>query len=173
MEPAQNPPKACYNCVKRRIVCDRTGTRCRKCAKKGLRCPGYGIRYRFAHEFRDQKLPPAPRGTGPAVDYSGPLTWVKAGIGRGGSAPGVGASAGLEMSEEDGNAGTPSSEATSEGEQREEVTTEDELQVEPVFERPRTIQPIDANSRWMFQYCMPSNPPFSKSKICCFFRPRD
>lgn len=39
---------ACYHCTKRRIVCDLTEPKCNKCAKKGLDCPGYGIRYRFA-----------------------------------------------------------------------------------------------------------------------------
>jgi hypothetical protein len=29
-------------------VCDLTEPKCNKCAKKGLDCPGYGIRYRFA-----------------------------------------------------------------------------------------------------------------------------
>ncbi|OTB04129.1 hypothetical protein M426DRAFT_262353 [Hypoxylon sp. CI-4A] len=43
-----NTKKACYNCTKRRIICDKTGNSCNKCAKKNLTCPGYGIRYRFA-----------------------------------------------------------------------------------------------------------------------------
>lgn len=29
-------------------MCDLTEPKCNKCAKKGLDCPGYGIRYRFA-----------------------------------------------------------------------------------------------------------------------------
>jgi hypothetical protein len=33
--------------MKRRIVCDRTEPQCHKCLKKGLICPGMGIRYRF------------------------------------------------------------------------------------------------------------------------------
>lgn len=33
--------------MKRRIKCDLTLPKCKKCAKKGLECPGYGIRYRF------------------------------------------------------------------------------------------------------------------------------
>jgi hypothetical protein len=33
--------------MKRRIVCDRTEPECNKCLKKGLVCPGLGIRYRF------------------------------------------------------------------------------------------------------------------------------
>ncbi|KAK7413744.1 hypothetical protein QQX98_007387 [Neonectria punicea] len=149
MEPAQKPPKACYNCVKRRIVCDRTGTRCRKCAKKGLRCPGYGIRYRFAHELRDQKQqPPAPA----VVDYSGPLTWVAGEKSCGGPASRVEGDIGLETGEEDSNSETPSLETTSEGEQLDEVIRETGFRVEAIVERPRTIEPIDANSRWMFQY---------------------
>ncbi|KAI1418131.1 fungal-specific transcription factor domain-containing protein [Hypoxylon sp. FL1857] len=51
--------KACYNCVKRRIICDKTGTHCNKCAKKNLTCPGYGIRYRFAKGAASSSLPPA------------------------------------------------------------------------------------------------------------------
>ncbi|KAI1136621.1 hypothetical protein F5Y05DRAFT_390370 [Hypoxylon sp. FL0543] len=52
-----NDKKACYNCVKRRIVCDRTGTHCNKCAKKNLTCPGYGVRYRFARGTTSSSLP--------------------------------------------------------------------------------------------------------------------
>ncbi|KAI1481242.1 fungal-specific transcription factor domain-containing protein [Daldinia eschscholtzii] len=43
-----NDRKPCYNCVKRRIVCDKTDNQCVKCTKKNLKCPGYGVRYRFA-----------------------------------------------------------------------------------------------------------------------------
>ncbi|CAH0045741.1 unnamed protein product [Clonostachys solani] len=46
MDPAK-PKKACYHCMKQRIKCDLTLPKCLKCAKKGLECPGYGIRYRF------------------------------------------------------------------------------------------------------------------------------
>ncbi|KAK2596429.1 hypothetical protein N8I77_013319 [Diaporthe amygdali] len=45
---SDKPKKSCYHCTKRRIVCDLTEPKCNKCAKKGLDCPGYGIRYRFA-----------------------------------------------------------------------------------------------------------------------------
>lgn len=38
----------CYNCMKRRVICDKTSPKCKKCAKRALDCPGYGIRYRFA-----------------------------------------------------------------------------------------------------------------------------
>jgi hypothetical protein len=33
--------------MKRRIICDRTEPHCLKCQKKGVPCPGMGIRYRF------------------------------------------------------------------------------------------------------------------------------
>ncbi|VUC22868.1 unnamed protein product [Clonostachys rosea] len=49
MDPAK-PKKACYHCMKRRIKCDLTLPKCQKCAKKGLECPGYGIRYRFSDD---------------------------------------------------------------------------------------------------------------------------
>ncbi|KAK4543044.1 hypothetical protein LTR36_005821 [Oleoguttula mirabilis] len=37
----------CYNCMKRRIICDCTPPKCQKCQKKGLDCPGIGSRIRF------------------------------------------------------------------------------------------------------------------------------
>jgi hypothetical protein len=40
--------KGCYNCMKRRIRCDLATPTCQKCTKKGLVCPGYGVRYRFS-----------------------------------------------------------------------------------------------------------------------------
>ncbi|KAI1373731.1 hypothetical protein F4677DRAFT_428078 [Hypoxylon crocopeplum] len=47
--PSQNDSqKACHNCIKRRIICDKSSDRCNKCAKANLTCPGYGVRYRFA-----------------------------------------------------------------------------------------------------------------------------
>ncbi|KAH6987991.1 hypothetical protein BKA56DRAFT_612724 [Ilyonectria sp. MPI-CAGE-AT-0026] len=154
--PPPPPSKPCYNCVKRRIVCDRTGTRCRKCAKKGLRCPGYGIRYRFAHEFRDQK-PASPGEHRPSsvVEYSGPLTWVEAetNCGPASRSREDAGDAGDETGEDDSNAGTPSSsESTPEGDQCDEVVIQDEPRVETLVQRPRSLEPIDANSRWMFQY---------------------
>ncbi|KAI1210429.1 uncharacterized protein F4807DRAFT_459805 [Annulohypoxylon truncatum] len=48
---------ACHNCIKRRIICDKTGDSCHKCAKKNLACPGYGIRYRFAKETTSSSVP--------------------------------------------------------------------------------------------------------------------
>ncbi|PSR84031.1 hypothetical protein BD289DRAFT_434998 [Coniella lustricola] len=47
MHPPKNT-KACFNCMKRRIVCDLTTPTCKKCEKKGIDCPGYGTRFRFA-----------------------------------------------------------------------------------------------------------------------------
>ncbi|KAH0843379.1 hypothetical protein AYO21_09937 [Fonsecaea monophora] len=37
----------CHNCSRRRIKCDQSRPKCNKCLRKGLDCPGYGIRYRF------------------------------------------------------------------------------------------------------------------------------
>jgi len=37
----------CYNCMKRRIICDQRKPHCRKCLTKQITCPGYGVRYRF------------------------------------------------------------------------------------------------------------------------------
>ncbi|OSS53837.1 hypothetical protein B5807_00029 [Epicoccum nigrum] len=39
--------KGCFQCSRRRIVCDRTEPSCLKCAKKGIECSGLG-RIRFA-----------------------------------------------------------------------------------------------------------------------------
>lgn len=39
--------KGCYNCSKRRILCDETEPQCLKCVKKGLECSGQGLRIRF------------------------------------------------------------------------------------------------------------------------------
>jgi hypothetical protein len=41
-------PLGCHNCSKRRIKCDQTKPECEKCLRKGLVCPRYGKRYRFA-----------------------------------------------------------------------------------------------------------------------------
>lgn len=40
--------KGCSTCTKRRIRCDLAQPTCKKCAKKGLACPGYGPRLRWA-----------------------------------------------------------------------------------------------------------------------------
>lgn len=39
--------QGCHNCSQRRIKCDLSRPQCNKCLRKGLECPGYGIRYRF------------------------------------------------------------------------------------------------------------------------------
>ncbi|OAP58228.1 hypothetical protein AYL99_07318 [Fonsecaea erecta] len=42
-------PQDCPTCVRRRIRCDRSLPKCFKCSKKGLVCPGYGPRLRWAN----------------------------------------------------------------------------------------------------------------------------
>ncbi|EGX89442.1 Fungal transcriptional regulatory protein [Cordyceps militaris CM01] len=42
------PVKGCSTCTKRRIRCDGGRPTCFKCEKKGLECPGYGPRLRWA-----------------------------------------------------------------------------------------------------------------------------
>ncbi|XWW95153.1 hypothetical protein V2A60_003106 [Cordyceps javanica] len=42
------PVKSCSTCTKRRIRCDGSRPTCFKCEKKGLECPGYGPRLRWA-----------------------------------------------------------------------------------------------------------------------------
>ena len=39
--PPPPPPTGCFACKKRRIFCDRGLPACHKCAKKGIKCPGY------------------------------------------------------------------------------------------------------------------------------------
>lgn len=39
---ANKASRQCWECVKRRLVCDFTLPRCKKCAKNGKECPGYG-----------------------------------------------------------------------------------------------------------------------------------
>lgn len=177
----QNKSKPCYNCVKRRIICDRSPARCRKCVKKGLTCPGYGIRYRFAHEFREGRkqateatadadaattaVPgPAPVAGSPASAsvaasssveyYSGPLTWVESETVATLSQPVVRRGDDNQHAAEDAesNATTPSSESNSGSERYDELVTRSD------FGTPRTIALMDAKSRWMFNYC---KSPFS------------
>ena len=56
--------RGCFQCSRRRIVCDRTEPSCRKCAKKGIECSGLG-RIRFAEgvarrgRLKDCKIPKA------------------------------------------------------------------------------------------------------------------
>ncbi|KAJ4229009.1 hypothetical protein NW759_003730 [Fusarium solani] len=51
MPPKKRPyvpkTKGCHECSKRRIHCDRTEPSCNKCASRGLKCSGLGIRHRF------------------------------------------------------------------------------------------------------------------------------
>lgn len=39
---ADKASRQCWECVKRRLVCDFTLPHCRKCTKNGKECPGYG-----------------------------------------------------------------------------------------------------------------------------------
>ncbi|RDW90742.1 Zn(II)2Cys6 transcription factor [Aspergillus mulundensis] len=39
--------KGCYECSQRRVSCDRNQPTCHKCAHRGLKCSGLGLRYRF------------------------------------------------------------------------------------------------------------------------------
>lgn len=44
-ERGPTPPeekKPCWECLRRRLVCDFTRPTCRKCLKTGIVCPGYG-----------------------------------------------------------------------------------------------------------------------------------
>lgn len=56
--------RGCFQCSRRRIVCDKTEPSCLKCAKKGIECSGLG-RIRFAEgvarrgRFKDCKVPKA------------------------------------------------------------------------------------------------------------------
>lgn len=71
----------CYNCMKRRIKCDRTEPQCEKCLKKELECPGYGIRYRFAKpspsKTKAKIAKPAP--TSPVITDETPQITQRAG----------------------------------------------------------------------------------------------
>jgi hypothetical protein len=61
--------RGCFQCSRRRIVCDRTEPSCRKCAKKGIECSGLA-RIRFAEgiarrgHLKDCKIPKAGVGDG-------------------------------------------------------------------------------------------------------------
>jgi hypothetical protein len=35
-------PKACWECHKRRLICDFGSPACQKCEARGVACPGYG-----------------------------------------------------------------------------------------------------------------------------------
>lgn len=66
MPPVETAKKerGCFQCSRRRIVCDRTEPTCLKCKKKGIECSGLG-RIRFAEgvarrgRFKDCKVPAA------------------------------------------------------------------------------------------------------------------
>lgn len=53
----------CRVCNRRRIHCDRTLPFCKKCARKGVECPGYGPRFRWTNaiavrgRFKDRNAP--------------------------------------------------------------------------------------------------------------------
>ncbi|KID83546.1 Fungal transcriptional regulatory protein [Metarhizium guizhouense ARSEF 977] len=47
-DPNAAPEKGCSTCTKRRIRCDLARPVCQKCVKRGLECPGYGQRLRWA-----------------------------------------------------------------------------------------------------------------------------
>nr|KMM71004.1 hypothetical protein CPAG_07311 [Coccidioides posadasii RMSCC 3488] len=55
--------KGCFDCSRRRIICDMTEPHCVKCAKRGIVCSGMGIRYRFSPgiasrgRFKDRQIP--------------------------------------------------------------------------------------------------------------------
>lgn len=69
-----NPPPGCFQCSKRRIVCDAIEPSCNKCLKKGLECSGLG-RFRFSAgigrrgRWKDCTIP--------AVDVSPELAFEK------------------------------------------------------------------------------------------------
>ncbi|KAM5352817.1 hypothetical protein ACJ41O_005539 [Fusarium nematophilum] len=48
MDLPPTPLKDCPSCTRRRIRCDRGQPHCQKCTKKGLACPGYAPRVRWA-----------------------------------------------------------------------------------------------------------------------------
>lgn len=76
-----NGIEACFNCTKRRIICDLTPNKCKKCEKKGLECPGYGVRYRFTNGQTVSRSETGPsEGSGAATTQStrrrNSLKWV-------------------------------------------------------------------------------------------------
>ena len=44
-----HPPRACYNCRRRRLRCDRSRPSCHKCSTAGEECLGYGTVLRWAN----------------------------------------------------------------------------------------------------------------------------
>lgn len=68
-----NKKKAgCSTCTRRRIRCDLAQPACKKCNKRGLECPGYGPRLRWAGgvavrgRLKGRNLPVLEQGTGGA-----------------------------------------------------------------------------------------------------------
>lgn len=47
MEPAEAPTKACHNCRRQRLRCDRSYPHCHKCVVAGKECLGYGKLFRW------------------------------------------------------------------------------------------------------------------------------
>jgi hypothetical protein len=39
---SMNQRRQCWECARRRLVCDSTRPSCTKCSKSGVECPGYG-----------------------------------------------------------------------------------------------------------------------------------
>ena len=66
---AKQKERGCFQCSRRRIVCDKTEPSCLKCAKKGIECSGLG-RIRFAEgvarrgRLKNCKIPSAGRDDG-------------------------------------------------------------------------------------------------------------
>ncbi|PHH61447.1 hypothetical protein CDD81_355 [Ophiocordyceps australis] len=109
---ALGPRKGCHTCNKRRIRCDLTEPRCKKCDNKGLECPGYGPRLRWAGgvavrgRLKGHKVPllgsqDASLLAGPGQDAS-----LLAG-------PGQEASGGEEREQQDRSSSRPSSASSS------------------------------------------------------------
>jgi hypothetical protein len=48
-EPDRAKARACYNCRRRRLRCDRSRPACRKCSTAGEECLGYGTVLRWAN----------------------------------------------------------------------------------------------------------------------------
>ncbi|ETS83595.1 hypothetical protein PFICI_05471 [Pestalotiopsis fici W106-1] len=67
--------KGCATCLRRRIRCDQTLPSCRKCERKGLTCPGYERRLRWAGaiavrgRFRGIAEPRQLHGTGASHEH--------------------------------------------------------------------------------------------------------
>jgi hypothetical protein len=78
----------CYECSQRRIHCDNAQPTCLKCASRGIRCSGYGVRYRFKADLgaRAKPIPiDGPRYSDqnpnlgdPDLEQSRSLDWVPA-----------------------------------------------------------------------------------------------